>query len=82
MSEKKKKGLTAEECVQRWDAAVSKIRQRCWMSKSPVARALYVSLTSETGELDFPQDYGTWLELLDLLEREFGPLWPKSPDAN
>jgi hypothetical protein len=62
--------------------AVSKIRLRCSMSKCPAVRELYESLTSEIGALTVDIATDEWMQLLDLLEREFGPLWPKFPNAN
>lgn len=71
-----------ERMLSRWECAVSKIRQRCSMSRSPAARELYESLTSETGEWTLEEYMEKSMQLLTLLDKEFGPLWPKFPDAN
>jgi hypothetical protein len=80
--EEERRTTDPERLLRRWDTAVSKIRLRCSMSRSPAVRELYESLTSEIGELTGEEYAQMWLQLLDLLEREFGPLWPKSPNAN
>lgn len=82
MSKKKKSRRSPEEIVARWDAAVSKIRLRCSMLKSPAARELYELLTSGTMALTDPEYVEKSMQLLDLLQKEFGPLWPKSPNVN
>jgi hypothetical protein len=71
-----------ERLIHRWDCARSKILLRCSISRSPAVRALCESLTSGTMALTDPQYAEQYLRLLDLLEVEFGPLWPRVPNVN